>query len=380
MNSAMCQTFIVLLQLLCFTTTILHSVAEPIQPGFPSDFLDDVTTAEVNETGEETATYNPSFDGDNSLVHHFTFEEIEANRWISIDRSGVEYTATDAEVIKNLDKALQLQKKHYNAVIDTFVSHQNATAQKRAVFLPDERYLSATRYQIGYLNTGCTAFLIGPYHALTAGHCVYDCSQRRWMSGTTELDLYAGRNCYTSGRRMRWVRVWTQFSQCSGYYRLFNTGYDIAWIKYETYDQSTSWLGFGWLTANPTICIELCGYPADTVETYNCLSCSSCNDCRYRRDSYMTTTKTGFWGWRRKTVTRYKDNDKAWQYTCDTTHGHSGAPLVVSRSGYIWAVGVHVLESRSAGLNYGNRITCARYTEIHTWLCQNGYCPSTITL
>ena len=179
---------------------------------------------------------------------------------------------------------------------------------------------------------------------------------------------------------MRWVRAWTYSSQCKGTKDLFNIGYDIAWIKYESDDQSSDWYGFGWLTANPTISIEVCGYPGDKKKTYNCLYCSRCNDCQYLRESYTTTTKTGLFGWGRKTVTRYRDNEDEWQYTCDTVGGHSGSPIVASRSGYTLAVGVHVKGNQNAGLNFGSRITSARYTTIREWLCDNGYCPGTVTL
>ena len=367
----------VLLQLMVFIAATQNAVAEPVQPELPSDMLDDVTTAELNETGEQTATYDPSFDSDDNFVHHFTSEEIEENRWISIDRSGVEYTATDAEVIKNLEIALQLQKKHHSAVFDAYFHQQNATTHKRAVLGIDERYPSASRCQIGYLNTSCTAFLIGPYHALTAGHCVYDCSERQWR---TDLDLYVERNCYSRGRRMRWVRAWTYSSQCKGTKGLFNIGYDIAWIKFESDDRSSSWYGFGWLTANPTISIEVCGYPGDKKKTYNCLYCSRCNDCRYRRESYTTTTRLGVFGWGRKTVMRYRVNENEWQYTCDTAGGHSGSPIVASRNGYTLAVGVHVKGNQNSGLNFGTRITSAHYTTIRKWLYDNGYCPGTATL
>ena len=373
-----CLALLVQLMLIAATQ---HSAAEPIPPELLSDLPDDVTTAEFNETREETVTYDPTFDGDGSLFHHFTSEEIEMNRWISIDRSGVEYTSTDAEVIKNLERALKLQQKHYSALLDAhFSPQQNATVNKRAVFPPDERYASASRCHIGYLNSGCTAFLIGPYHGLTAGHCVYDCNTRQWKNGNTQLDMYVGRNCYTRGRRMRWTRAWTYTSQCSGVRDLFNNGYDIAWIEFETSDQSSCWHGLGWLSPNPTLSIELCGYPGDKKRTYNCLYCSSCNDCKYRRESYTTTTRTGFWGWRRKTVTRYRNNDEEWQYTCDTIGGHSGSPVVASRSGYTWAVGVHTKENTNLNLNFGSRITAARYATIYEWRCTNGYCPGTVYL
>ena len=376
LKSAMGPSLGVLLQLMVFIAATQNAVAEPVQPEFPFDMLDDVTTAELKETGEQTATYDPSFDSDDNLVHHFTSKEIEANRWISIDRSGVEYTATDAEVVKTLEIALQMQK-NYSAVFDAYFHQQNATTHKRAVIGVDDRF-PGSRRNIGYLNSGCAAFLIGPYHALTAAHCVYNCSARQWLGfGTTHLDLYVGRNCRIRGRRMRWVDAVAYPSQCNDTTNSFNIGYDIAWIKYQSDDQSPDWFGLAWRTANPTMFIEVCGYPGNRQRTYNCLYCSRCNDCRYRRESYTTTTRSGVFGWGRKTVTRYRDNEDGWQYTCDTTRGYSGSPIVASiqRSGLTWAVGVHSRGSPFAGYNVGSRITAARYATIHEWRCKNGFCP-----
>lgn len=43
---------------------------------------------------------------------------------------------------------------------------------------------------VGQLANGCTAFLIGPCHAVTVAHCVYEPWRNIWWRG---LDFYPGR-------------------------------------------------------------------------------------------------------------------------------------------------------------------------------------------
>ena len=43
---------------------------------------------------------------------------------------------------------------------------------------------------VGQLANGCTAFLVGPCHALTVAHCVYDPHRDIWWPG---VELFPGR-------------------------------------------------------------------------------------------------------------------------------------------------------------------------------------------
>ena len=122
------------------------------------------------------------------LVHHFTDEEIERYRWISIDRNGTETTATDNEVIAILEK---VRKSNFSSSVSQphfpVQTPLDMMVKKRKVIGTDGRYKHSTvgnpYCAIGELENGCTAFLVGPYHAITAGHCVYDCNARKWKSG-----------------------------------------------------------------------------------------------------------------------------------------------------------------------------------------------------
>ena len=56
---------------------------------------------------------------------------------------------------------------------------------------------------------------------------------------------------------MRWTQAWTYTSQCSGVRDLYNNGYDIAWIKFETSDRSSCWHGLASLSASPLNCVDI---------------------------------------------------------------------------------------------------------------------------
>ena len=59
-------------------------------------------------------------------------------------------------------------------------------------------------YGVGILENNCTAFLIGPRHALTTANCVYDYSTGVWKD---ELDFWRGRNGDEYLAKMQWEHV-----------------------------------------------------------------------------------------------------------------------------------------------------------------------------
>ena len=65
--------------------------------------------------------------------------------------------------------------------------HFNPERVRRLIFDYDERLpVSDTSGNpfcaVGRIDYGCTAVLIGPYHAITAAHCVYDNPSPCWLS------------------------------------------------------------------------------------------------------------------------------------------------------------------------------------------------------
>ena len=121
---------------------------------------------------------------------------------MSMGRNGVEYVQTDAEVIRALenvplDKSSSfLTYPHYSVIEE---QKEYANHKRQVIGYDDRRPASYPTCAVRYLSTGCTAFLIGPHHAITASHCVYNCSTNTLTNGT-DLDLHIGSNCDRSDK------------------------------------------------------------------------------------------------------------------------------------------------------------------------------------
>ena len=59
-------------------------------------------------------------------------------------------------------------------------------------------------FAVGILENGCTAFLIGPRHALTSAHCVYNSTTEDFVE---ELDMWRGRKEEKYLNSMQWASV-----------------------------------------------------------------------------------------------------------------------------------------------------------------------------
>ena len=314
----------------------------------PAEELEEV----FDEKADDSDGFLDAQDPDD-LVHHYTTEEINEHRWISIDRNGTETIASDEEVIAILEKVRKsnstnwISEPHFPPDISF-----NMTEHKRTVFLPDNRFRKpSTSYPycaIGEMENGCTAFLVGPYHAVTARHCVYNTRTRTW---DPNRGLYLRRNCYSRGIFMDHVRTSTYLN---------NNAYDhdIAWILLDRSDYySRCWMSFGYQDPMPTVSGEVCGYPGDKPKrSYYCLYCSRCNDIQ-------------------RTGSLWSKNNNRVQYTCDTHHkGTDGGPVFTrihpgNRNHEIaYAVDTHSGVTR----NYGARISKARFQWMKQWTCSNG--------
>ena len=285
------------------------------------------------------------------LVHHYTAEEIDDYRLVSIDRDGNETVQTDDEVIEFLEKSRKdndsflFEDGHSS---DTFPFEME---EKRSIIGYDGRFLQSTTRtpycSIGEMENGCTAYLIGPYHAVTSRECVYDCSRRRWKTGR---GLYLRRNCYTRGYFMDDVRTWTYTGSKCG-----NDDYDIAWILLDRNDfYSSCWMGYAYRDPMPTVSGEVCGYPGDKPRrSYYCLYCSRCYDIK--RPGLLVK------------------NNRRLRYSCDTSSGMGGGPVITTShdsSSTKYAYGVHTHSAYTH--NQGTRFSKELFYLTKQWKCSNG--------
>ena len=289
--------------------------------------------------------FNP-YDPDD-LIHHYTTEEIDEYRWTSIDHDGTKMIATDREVVAILEKV-----RRNNSTTSFSEPHfpenhpPEKMMKKRTVFGKDGRYIHSSVWNpycaIGQMENGCTAFLVGPYHAITSRHCVYDCSKREFRPNR---GMYVGRNCYSGGIFMNEYETWT-YVNC----RPDDSHRDIAYILLDnTYYNSTCWMGYGYMPTMPIVPGELCGYPREKrTRDYKCMHCSKCGDIRQGSSGRL-------------------------RYSCDTSPGMSGAPVFTAETTddeYQYAYGVHTHISPTT--NSGTQFTKHYFEWIQDWKCTYG--------
>ena len=204
---------------------------------------------------------------------------------------------------------------------------------------------------VGRLDNGCTAVFIGPYHAITAAHCVYDKNTNTWKQN---LNMWRGRTCGTCGERMYWRRVWA----VQGFTQQHRIDYDYALIIYDENNRSPCWLSFGYKSSWPNIGFDIFGYPYDKAHvsgcSYNSMWFSSCH--------YSHTQNSG----------------RRYGYHCDTLGGNSGSALYAEddvTAGTRRVYGIHTHGRGTSTWNYGNRIDKFRFCQIIEWMDDSGYRP-----
>ena len=343
-----------LLGLATITNQASAAAVDKVESNNPKTDTEDQSEAATNGNGLFTS-FDPS-----DLVHHYTSEEINRNRLMSMGRNGVEYVQTDAEVIRTLEK-VQIDESfsvptypHYS-VTEELEGH--AKRKREIIGYDDRNPASYPNCAIGQLSNGCTAFLIGPHHAITTGHCVYNCSTRT-LNNVTGLDLYIGQDCNTPGRQMRFIKTWTYFRAQYCDPKLQKVDYDIAWILYDSEDRVNCWSSIGWRPTFP-LPLRICGYPFDKTGLYRCLYCSWCINAQMR------------------------PGDRALNHTCDTQPGMSGSPIFTLYSSanrtFEYAVGVHSQVFTDKSGNLGTSMTKFRFEWTLDWMCDNGYCTRPIS-
>ena len=240
---------------------------------------------------------------------------------------------------------------------------------KRAIFGKLTWYRQNPRgypgYALGRLGNGCTAFFIGPYQALTAGHCVYNRRKRQWEIWA--LDIANLGDCtkayFVNGYKKEWVSV--HVSQ-----RYIEAGLwaeDVALIvtRNRVCLQVYPCLGlqpaeypteFG---SQRTANITIYGYPLHVRNAVShpppllypsyCLVSSSCADAR---------------------TSPYFPN--MLEYKCDTAQGMSGGPIMArdlsNNTEEYFVYGVHSFSFVNYK-NYGVKFTSAKLDQIQSLVC-----------
>lgn len=323
-----------------------HNVLGGLEPGENDNVTNEgeLPTTEPNRLGQ-----NGKFKLNISAEFEFLRKQIEKNRIITIDIDGNERVSTDEEVMKTLeyvykDKSTFLFNEPHFEIDEGLV--------KRHIIGADNRYRGthsrAPYSAIGYLSTGCTAYLVGPRHLITAAHCVHHGSNTGAILPPSQLTFYLRRNCYTSGVRYGISQVLT-YSQ---YRNNGDADYDIACLLLSS--TVSSWMGFAYHDPMPRVSGEICGYPHDKFRTYECFYCSSCSDVE----------RAGWWIFRSNTRL---------QYTCDTEGGMSGSPVMTGdhdSSTHLYSYGVHTQGRVSE--NQGVRISRNYFYDICRWMCDTG--------
>ena len=211
---------------------------------------------------------------------------------------------------------------------------------------------------VGYLRSGCTATLIGPYHALTAAHCVYNKDTNKWRP-FSDMHLYRRRDCKKRGVFMRAKRVWSVV----GFTQQHKSAYDYALIIYDSKQHAPCYLGFAFFNPWSQVGFDISGYPGDKCGLKGCSYCSmTFTSCHY--------SKTFSGGLRLR-------------YRCDVLGGNSGSALYGEWKDpnyefkYVYGVHTHSTKVKSGknSWNRGARINRDRFYQIVGWMQDSGYDP-----
>lgn len=234
--------------------------------------------------------------------------------------------------------------------------------RKRFLFGEDDREFVTHSQEfpecaIARVSTGCTAFFIGPYHALTAAHCVNN-FRYGWRG---KIKMWRERNCHNEGIRSVCSRVFAVL----GHTHLKMYEYDYALVEMDrNHDPAPCWFGIGYI--NPweypsDIDLEVLGYPYDK-RWY-----TGQPECSYEAM------------WHASCNVSYSIRQHLLQW-CDATSGNSGSPVYSDTDGNKIVYGIHAQSVgnyvyNDAGerdleqlWNQGPMITPLRYHQILRWM------------
>ena len=250
---------------------------------------------------------------------------------------------------------------HKNSTGDERESEHNERIP-RFIFDEDTREFVTNSSQfpqcaIARTSTGCTAFFISPYHALTAAHCVNN-FRYGWRRA---IRMWRGRNCHKKGFHNTCSRVFAVLGHTQ--HKLYD--YDYALIEMsQSGEPAPCWFGIGYINpweAPSSLSLEALGYPVDKRRytgqpecSYEAMWLANCNQ------SYSVRQNLIQW--------------------CDLLSGNSGSPVFAETEENKVVYGVHAqsvgdytyAEDGRRKLNYlwnqGPMITPLRYFQILRWM------------
>lgn len=226
----------------------------------------------------------------------------------------------------------------------------------------------------------CAAFLIGPYHAVTAAHCLYNRTVYKWLidvKGDRYPKIWTGKSCSKEGTALPWLKMYVK--RCFVFPNGPQCGtndpeaYDYAYILLDPRQHiSRQWLPFGYWHPRPANQLTVHGYPSDKV----CV-----------RDSVAGTVYAPMYRSSCKYTCAYVSSEgRKLHYRCDTVKGQSGSPVMAydNTNTILVAYGVHAHGTQSCssgstgkGNNKGTMINFERFWELVEWIRATGYAMKT---
>lgn len=289
------------------------------------------------------------------------FEENETEIDVDLGEEGVEFFPNGTEKREGLEHLIDMYQKVMKENMPDFEKSnddkEDLQRVRRKIFGGDERLpinnpAPHPYCAVGYLDSGCTAVFIGPYHAITAASCVYDTTTNTWKR--TQLNIRRGRTCGHSGTRMTWTNVYA----LQGYTVQHRREYDFALIVYNRNNPSPCYLSFGYMDTWSDVGFDTFGYPRDKPLQ---------SGCRFYRSMWFTSCH----------YSDTLDSGLGLIYRCDVVQGNTGSALYGEWKGH--SSGSKVVYGVNARYytdwNYGVRLDRTRFCKIAEWMTSSGYTP-----